>query len=74
MILSEGRKEDVYNKFKTEIDNERILHSDVTRKSFYDFLVMDNFIQETNYKYLEPLVKQYYIFYRSIDDNPEPLS
>ena len=73
MILSEGRKEDVYNKFKKEIDNERILHSDVTRKSFYDFLVMDNFIQETNYKYLEPLVKQYYVFYRSIDDNSEPL-
>ena len=73
MILSEGRKEDVYNKFKKEIDNERILHSDVTSKSFYDFLVMDNFIQETNYKYLEPLVKQYYIFYRSIGDNSKPL-
>ena len=73
MILSEGRKEDVYNKFKKEIDNERILHSDVTSKSFYDFLVMDNFIQETNYKYLEPLVKQYYGWYRPIDDNSEPL-
>ena len=73
MVLSEGRKEDVYNKFKKEIDNERILHSDVTTKSFYDFLVMDNFIIETNYKYLEPLVKQYYGWYVSVDGNAEPL-
>ena len=73
MILSEGRKEDVYNKFKEEIDNERILHFDVTPKSFYDFLVEDNFIQETNYKYLEPLVKQYYGWYVSMDGDVEPL-
>jgi len=60
MVLTEGRKENVYNKYKKLIDNERKLVSDVQPLSFYDVLVNDDFMKQTNYKYLDPLVNQYF--------------
>ena len=62
MVLTEGRKENVYNKYKKLIDNERKLVSDVQPLSFYDVLVNDDFMKQTNYKYLDPLVNQYFIY------------
>jgi len=62
MILLEGRKEDVYNKFKGQIDSERKLRSAVEPVSFYDIIIQEPFIQQTNYKYLEPLVAQHFVW------------
>jgi len=65
MVLLEGRKEDIYNKYKTQIDVERKLNSSFQPISIYDVLIDEPFIQQTNYKYLEPLIQQYY-FYNEI--------
>lgn len=60
MILLEGRKEDIYNKYKGQIDTERKLNSSFQPISIYDVLIDEPFIQQTNYKYLGPLIQQYY--------------
>lgn len=60
MILLEGRKEDIYNKYKEQINSERKLYSSFKSTSIYDILIDEPFIQQTNYKYLEPLIQQYY--------------
>jgi hypothetical protein len=65
MVLLEGRKEDIYNKYKAQIDVERKLNSSFQPISIYDVLIDEPFIQQTNYKYLEPLIQQYY-FYNEI--------
>jgi hypothetical protein len=62
MILSEGRKEDVYNKFKGKIDSERKLNSLIEPKSFYDIVLEEPFMEQTNYKYLEPLLTQHFLW------------
>jgi hypothetical protein len=62
MIILEGRKEDVYNKFKGQIDSERKLRSSVEPVAFYDIIIQEPFIQQTNYKYLEPLVAQHFVW------------
>lgn len=62
MILLEGRKEDIYNKYKGKIDTERKLNSSFQPISIYDVLIDEPFIQQTNYKYLDPLLQQYYFF------------
>jgi len=62
MILLEGRKEDIYNKYKGQIDTERKLNSSFEPLSIYDILIDEPFIQQTNYKYLEPLIQQYFFF------------
>ena len=46
MILTEGRKENVYNKYKKLIDNERKLVSDVQPLSFYDVLVNEQYLRK----------------------------
>ena len=62
MILSEGRKEDIYNKYKNKIEVERKLNSLIEPISLYDILIDEPYIQQTNYKFLEPIIQQYYIF------------
>jgi len=62
MVLLEGRKEDIYNKYKGQIDTERKLNSSFEPLSIYDILIGEPFIQQTNYKYLEPLIQQYFFF------------
>lgn len=62
MVLSEGRKEDVYNKFKGKIDSERKLNSLIEPKSFYDIVLEEPFMEQTNYKYLEPLLTQHFLW------------
>lgn len=60
MIITEGRKEDIYNKYKNKIEVERKLNSLIEPISVYDILIQDPYIQNTNYKFLEPLLQQYY--------------
>jgi len=62
MILSEGRKEDIYNKYKNKIEVERKLNSLIEPISLYDVLIDEPYIQQTNYKFLEPIIQQYYVF------------
>ena len=62
MVLLEGRKEDIYNKYKGQIDTERKLNSSFEPLSIYDILIGEPFIQQTNYKYLEPLIQQHFFF------------
>lgn len=62
MILSEGRKEDIYNKYKNKIEVERKLNSLIQPISLYDILIEEPYIQQTNYKFLEPIIQQYYVF------------
>lgn len=62
MLISEGRKEDVYKKFKNVIEVERKLSSSFQSLSIYDVLIKDPYIQQTNYKFLEPLIKQFYVY------------
>lgn len=64
MILSEGRKEDVYQKFKKQIDLEREITSIAEKNSFYDMLIKEPFMVQTNFKYLEPLIKQHYFWFK----------
>ncbi len=61
MILFEGRKEDVYKKFQKSIDAERkMISSYMDNASAYDFLLDEPFIKETNYKYLNDILEDYY--------------
>lgn len=60
MILTEGRKEDIYNKYKNKIDVERKLNASVEPISIYDILIQDPYIQDTNYKFLDSLIQQHY--------------
>ena len=62
MVLLEGRKEDIYNKYKGQIDADRKLDSSFEPLSIYDILIDEPFIQQTNYKYLEPLIQQHFFF------------
>jgi len=62
MILSEGRKEDIYNKYKNKIEVERKLNSLIEPISIYDILIDEPYIKQTNYKFLEPIMQQYYVF------------
>jgi hypothetical protein len=61
MILFEGRKEDAYKKFQKSIDAERkMISSYMDDASAYDFLLDEPFIKETNYKYLNDILEDYY--------------
>jgi hypothetical protein len=76
MIVLEGRKEDVYKRFQGQIDAERnhlakhTLPNIDAPASFYDLLVNDRFIEETDFKYLEPLIKLYYATSKYPEGNP----
>ena len=72
-LLYEGRKENVFNKYRKKIEKERKLNSKVEETSFYDLLVDENFMRETDYAYLDDLLALYYktnefTDYDNIDD------
>lgn len=75
MLIIEGRKEDVYKKYQRQIDTERnylaqhTLPNVDSPASFYDLLINDRFVNdETNNKYLDPLVNLYYKSYGTKDE------
>lgn len=62
MLILEGRKENVFKKYENEIQAARKLVSNYLENgSAYDFLVSDPFMIQTNYKYLDELMKVYLI-------------
>jgi len=64
MVLNEGRKDDIFNKFKKDIEGERQFTSkifDETPVSGYDFFIDNDFVKKTNYKYLNFLLTLYYL-------------
>jgi hypothetical protein len=64
MIISEGRKENALSKFEPYIQAERNLVSEYlggkTIGSIYDYLITDLFMIDTNFKYLEDILSNYY--------------
>lgn len=61
-LLSEGRKEDLYNQFKKQIDDERefMESGDFKDFSFYDVMLREEFSKNTNLKYGQFLLKTWY--------------
>ena len=54
MLILEGRKENVFNKYESQIQAARKLVSDYLENgSAYDFLITDPFMIQSNYKYLD---------------------
>lgn len=73
MILTEGRKEDLFRKFQSEIESEREFTSNQNETnpiSGYDFFIADDFIKQTNFKYLDFLLTVYY-FMNDVSTNSE---
>jgi hypothetical protein len=60
VIINEGRKDDVFRKFQTQIERERKFLSAYKPMSFYDMIVDDPFIVKTNYKYLGPIMSAHF--------------
>jgi len=63
MILTEGRKEDLYRKFQKEIDVEKEYTSnydETNPPTGFDYFIEDDFVQQTNFKYLDFLLTVYY--------------
>ena len=69
MLILEGRKENVFNKYESQIRAGRKLVSNyLDNGSAYDFLVTDPFMIQSNYKYLDELMRIYLVmneFYAS---------
>jgi hypothetical protein len=61
MLVLEGRKENVFKRYENFILNNRKLVSDYLENgSAYDFLITDPFMVQTNFKYLDDILKYYY--------------
>ena len=60
MIIKEGRKEEVYKKYEYPIRIERGLNAFIEPVSFYDIVIEEPFFEKTGFKYLEPVIKNYY--------------
>ena len=76
MLILEGRKENVFNKYESQIRAGRKLVSNyLDNGSAYDFLVTDPFMIQSNYKYLDELIKTYLVineFYFSSEKQSLP--
>jgi hypothetical protein len=73
MILTEGRKEDLYRKFQDVIETEKQFTSsqdEINPPNGYDFFINDEFVKKTNFKYLDFLLTVYY-FMNDVRTNPE---
>ena len=63
MIVTEGRKEIVFDKFRNAIENERVAVSNYLSSglpSLYDYVLTDPFMIDTNFKYLDDLMSHHY--------------
>ena len=76
MLILEGRKENVFNKYESQIQAGRKLVSNYLENgSAYDFLVTDPFMIQSNYKYLDELMRIYLVmneFYFSSEKQSLP--
>lgn len=69
ILLNEGRKEDLYQKYKSYIEEDKQGQED------YEFLISHSFMVKTNYKYLDWILKCWYVgdtnethYYFTLDD------
>ena len=69
ILLNEGRKEDLYQKYKSYIEEDKQGQED------YEFLINHSFMVKTNYKYLDWVLKRWYVgdtnetkYYSTLDD------
>ena len=64
MVLNEGRKEELLSKYIEPILREKKLVKEYLSGgalgSIYDYLVTDLFMIDTNFKYLDDILKNYY--------------
>lgn len=75
-MINEGRKENIFNKYQNQIEAERKLVSGYLPdglSSLYDYLIVDPFIEQTNFKYLDDLLAQHYSDWRTNVDEVNPL-
>jgi hypothetical protein len=73
MILTEGKKDDLYRKFQDVIEAEKEFTSnrdEIKPPNGYDFFITDEFVKKTNFKYLDFLLTVYY-FMNDVSTNPE---
>ena len=77
MILSEGRKEEILSKYIIPILAEKKLVKEYLSGgalgSIYDYLITDLFIIDTNFKYLDDILRNYYLE-NTPSENIQPLS
>ena len=78
MILSEGRKEEILSKYIIPILAEKKLVKDYLSGgalgSIYDYLITDLFIIDTNFKYLDDILRNYYRDWNRPEEDIQPLS
>ena len=64
MVLNEGRKEELLSKYIEPILREKKLVKEYLSGgalgSIYDYLVTDLFMIDTNFKYLDDILRNYY--------------
>ena len=78
MILSEGRKEEILSKYIIPILAEKKLVKEYLSGgalgSIYDYLITDLFIIDTNFKYLDDILRNYYRDWNRPEEDIQPLS
>ena len=78
MLVVEGRKEDILAKFSEQVKAEKKLVSEYLSGSglgsIYDYLITDLFMIDTNFKYLDDILRNYYRDWNSPQEDIQPLS
>ena len=76
MLVVEGRKEDILAKFSEQVKAEKKLVSEYLSGSglgsIYDYLITDLFMIDTNFKYLDDILTNYYRGWKKTEDEIEP--
>ena len=75
MLVVEGRKEDILAKFSEQVKAEKKLVSEYLSGSglgsIYDYLITDLFMIDTNFKYLDDILTNYYRGWKKTEDEIE---
>jgi len=78
MLVVEGRKEDILSKYSEQVKAEKKLVSEYLNGgslgSIYDYLITDLFMIDTNFKYLDDILTNYYRGWKKTEDEIEPFA
>lgn len=78
MVIQEGRKEDIFSKYQRQIQAEKHLVKEYLGGaglgSIYDYLITDLFMIDTNFKYLDDILRNYYSDWRVYEEDIIPLN
>lgn len=78
MVITEGRKEEILTKYSQPILAEKKLVKEYLTGgalgSIYDYLITDLFMIESNFKYLDDILRNYYSDWKTSAEDLEPLS